>query len=111
MADFVIRKNSRFRESVPVRYHGGDVTGEGTLEELSLSGARIKGSTAVLPGMVLGLEILVPGEAEPLRVARATVQWVKDHTFGVELEPQREVAGRITNLIAAIVQKHHGRKP
>ncbi len=108
MAQFVLRRNMRFQEAVPVRYRGHGLAGDGILQDLSLSGARIRGITPVVSGMVLELDITVPGEKIPLRVDRAAVQWVRGLDFGVELTPQRDVAQRITRLIADMVQRQHG---
>lgn len=108
MPGFVMRRNMRFRESVQVRYRGHGLVGEGYLQDLSLSGARIKGITPVTDGMVLALDITVPAEPEPLQVERAAVQWVRGLEFGVELTPPPEVAERLTQLIAEMVEKQHG---
>lgn len=108
MAGFVMRKNQRFKESVPVRYRGHGLAGEGIVKDISLSGCHIKGTTPVVEGMVFELHIDLPGEQEPLRIEQAPVQWVKGLEFGVELKPQREVAERVTKLIADLVRKRHG---
>ncbi len=108
---FIIRKNVRFKEYVPVRYRGHGLSGEGYLQDLSLSGSRIKGITPVVEGLVLEVEIMVPGEETPLRIDRAWVQWVKGLEFGVELKPEPELAPRINKLIAALVEKEHGTAP
>jgi hypothetical protein len=109
MAGFVMRKNQRFPASVPVIYRGMDVAGEGTVMDLSLSGWQIRGNEPVSVGMALVLRVFLPGEAEPLRIERATVQWVKGSEFGVDIgTPPPKVAERITQLISALVKTHHG---
>lgn len=108
MTQFLLRKHTRFQESVPVRYRGHGLAGDGLLQDLSLSGARIRGITPVTSGMVLELAITIPGEPDPLRVDGAAVQWVRGLDFGVELAPQRDVAQRITRLIADMVHRQHG---
>lgn len=95
MGRFAVRKNQRFRESVPVLYQGKEVAGEGMVKDVSLSGWQIKGSEPVSVGMPLVLRVFLPGEPEPLRIDRVTVQWVKGVEFGVEFDtPSRKVMNR-----------------
>jgi hypothetical protein len=108
MAGFVLRKNQRFKDLVPVQYRGKGIFGEGMLKDLSLSGASIAGDVPVPIGMTLGLQLMVPGDPEPLLIDRAIVQWVKGLQFGVELTPRREIAERITKLISEKVKGKHG---
>jgi hypothetical protein len=59
--------------------------------------------------MPLVLRVFLPGEPEPLRLDRVTVQWVKGVEFGVEFDaPSRKVMDRIERIIAELVQKQHG---
>ena len=109
MSRFVLRKNQRFRASLPVLYHGKEVAGEGMVMDLSLSGWRIKGNEAVSVEMPLSLRVYLPEEPEPLRLEGAIVQWVKGLEFGVEFgTSSRKIQGRIEQIIAGFVQKHHG---
>lgn len=109
MAGFAVRKNQRFKELVPVLYRGKGVAGEGMVKDLSLSGWQITGNEPVSVGMLLVLRVFLPGESEPLKIDRATVQWVKGLEFGVEFEtPQPNVANRITKVISTLVKKQHG---
>ena len=108
MAGFTFRKYQRFKESVPVRYHGHGSAGEGLLIDLSLNGGRIKGKMPVSEGMVVELNIPLPGDPEPLVIEQASVQWVRGLEFGIEFKPQRVVAERITALIAELANKRPG---
>ena len=109
MGRFVMRKNQRFRASVPVLYQGKEVAGEGMVKDFSLSGWQIRGNEPVSVGMPLVLRVFLPGEPEPLRIDQAIVQWVKGLEFGVEFDtPLRKVLDRIEQIIAGFVQKHHG---
>src|SRR4051812_16983863 len=92
---FTFRKYQRFKESVPVHYHGHGSTGEGLVIDLSLSGGHIKGKMPVSEGMLLELKITLPGDRETLTIEQASVQWVRGLEFGVEFTPQRVVAERI----------------
>ena len=107
MAGFVMRKNQRFKELVPVQYRGEGIAGEGMLKDLSLNGGSITGTVSVRVGMALGLHMFVPGDPEPLLIDRAIVKWVKGMEFGVKLTPNRDVAQRITKLITEKVKTHH----
>ena len=109
MGRFVMRKNQRFRASVPVLYQGKEVAGEGMVEDLSLNGWRIRGNEPVSAGMPLVLRVFVPGEREPLKIDGAIVQWVKGLEFGVEFDSRMDkVIHKIERIIAAFVQKHYG---
>jgi len=110
MAGFVMRKGQRLKAFAPLRYRGGGIAGEGIIKDLSLSGSYIIGNTPVSVGMVLALEIFVPGDPpEKLLIDRATVKWVKKAKFGVDFDsPQPELAERITQVIATLVKTQHG---
>jgi hypothetical protein len=109
MAGFVIRKNHRLKKLVPVRYLGDGIAGEGMIEDLSLSGSYMTGNAPVSVGMVLALQMFVPGDPEPLLIDRAVVQWVKGSEFGVDFDtPQPKVTERITQVISALVKTQHG---
>ena len=62
MAGFVLRNGQRLKTFAPVRYRGDGIAGEGIIKDLSLSGSYIIGNTPVSVGMVLVLEIFVPGD-------------------------------------------------
>ena len=109
MAGFVMRKNQRLKKLVPVRYLGDGMTGEGIINDLSLSGSYMTGNTPVSVGMTLALQMFVPGDPEPLLIDRATVIWVKGSEFGVDFDtPQPTVAERITTVISRLVKTQHG---
>lgn len=105
MAELVTRKHQRFERSVPVRYQGTGIAGEGIINDLSLSGSSMTGNAPVSVGMVLTLHMFVPGDQEPLLIDRATVQWVKGSEFGVDFgTPLPEVAKRITQVISRLAK-------
>jgi hypothetical protein len=85
------------------------MAGEGIIKDLSLSGSYMTGNASVSVGMVLALQMFVPGVPEPLLLDRAIVQWVKGAEFGVDfgaLPPK--LAHRITQVISTLVKTHHG---
>ena len=109
MAEFVMRKHQRLKRLVPVRYRGDGIVGEGIIQDLSLSGSYLTGNAPVSVGIALALELLVPGNSEPLLIDRVTVKWVKGSEFGIDFDtPQPKVAERITQVISTLVKTQHG---
>ena len=109
MPGFVMRKNQRLKKMVPMRYLGDAIAGEGIIKDLSLSGSYVTGTVPVSVGMVLALQIFVPGDPVPLLIDRAIVKWVKASEFGLDFDTlQPEVAERITKVIATLVKTNHG---
>ena len=109
MAGFGLRKGQRLKTFAPVRYRGEEIAGEGIIKDLSLSGSYIIGNVPVPVGMVLVLQIFVPGDPELLLIDRATVKWVKRSHFGVDFDNlQPKVAERITQVVSTLVKKKHG---
>ena len=105
MAEFVMRKHQRLKRLVPVRYRGDGIVGEGIIQDLSLSGSYLTGNAPVSVGIALALELLVPGNSEPLLIDRVTVKWVKGSEFGVDFDtPEPKVAERITTVISTLVK-------
>lgn len=110
MAGFGMRKGQRLKTFATVRYCGDGISGEGIIKDLSLSGSYIIGNTPASVGMVLALQIFVPGDPpEQLQVDRAPVKWVKGVEFGLDFDTLNpKVAEQITKVIATLVQKQHG---
>jgi PilZ domain len=109
MAGFVMRKGQRLKTFATVRYRGDGIAGEGIIKDLSLSGSHITGNKPVSMGMMLTLQVFVPGDPELLLIERATVKWIKRAEFGVDFDnPQPEVAERITQLVATLVKAQRG---
>jgi hypothetical protein len=109
MAGFTIRKGQRLKTFTTVRYRGARIAGEGIIKDLSLSGTHIIGNKPVSVGMVLALQIFVPGEPELLSIDHATVKWIKRAEFGVDFDnPQPEVAERITRIISTLIKTQRG---
>jgi hypothetical protein len=109
MTGFVMRKNHRLKKLVPVRYLGDGIAGEGIIKDLSLSGSYITGNALVSVGVILALQIFVPGDPVPLLINRAIVKWVKGSEFGVDFDtPPPEIAERITTVISTLVKKDYG---
>jgi hypothetical protein len=109
MAGFFVRKNQRIKRLVPVRYLGDGIIGEGIIKDLSLSGSYIAGNASVSIGVVIALQIFIPGDPEPLLIDRATVKWIKGSDFGVDFDTsQSQVTERIAKIISTLVKTQHG---
>lgn len=80
-----MRRHSRFPVSWRVVYGTTEFVAEGTVLDLTTRGWRIAGTMPVMPGMQLRLQVCVPERPEPLHVLRATVLWVHDHEFAIEV--------------------------
>jgi len=104
-----MRKNSRLKKLVRVRYLRDRIAGEGIIKDLSLSGSYMTGNAPVSVGMALALQMFVPGDPEPLLIDRAIVKWVKSSEFGVDFDtPEPKVAERITTVISTLVKTQQG---
>ena len=109
MAGVGMRKHQRLKKLAPVRYRGNGIAGEGMIEDLSLSGSYIIGKTPVSVGMVLALQMFVPGDPEPVLIDRAIVKWVTGAEFGVDFDTsQPKVAERVTTIISMLLKGQRG---
>ena len=79
-----MRRHSRFPVSWRMLYGTDEFLAEGTVLDLTARGWRLAGSMPVVPGLCVALQVWIPGRAEPIRVHRATVLWVKDLEFAIE---------------------------
>jgi hypothetical protein len=61
------------------------VMGDGQVTDLSNKGLRVRGDTAVMPGLEMTLFLYLPDGRDPLFVLSARVAWSKGHEFGVEI--------------------------
>jgi hypothetical protein len=68
-----------------MRYGTATFLAEGTVLDLTARGWRVAGTMPVVPGMRLTVQVSVPERPTLLRVQRATVLWVKDHEFAIEV--------------------------
>ena len=79
-----MRRYSRFPVSWRMLYGTDEFLAEGTVLDLTSRGWRLAGPMPVLPGLCVALHVWIPGKAEPLRIHRATVLWVKDLEFAID---------------------------
>lgn len=109
MAAFQLRKHQRFNEVIPLRYGNDATVCEGLLKDVSVGGGWITGAVPVSVGMVLRVQLCVPGDLEPFLIDRALVRWVKRLEFGVEFEGMPTmVSARLHRLIATLIHDLHG---
>jgi len=111
MSSYIFRDEQRFRLSVPIRFLGPGVAGEGILHDLSLSGGRIAGDAPVSVGTSLVVRFWLQGDAEPFELDEVEVQWVNGFEFGVAFTRLPDVAvERLNRAIIELVQHHLGSK-
>ncbi|MFN8005424.1 MAG: PilZ domain-containing protein, partial [Terriglobia bacterium] len=58
---------------------------EGALFEVSSHGTRCRTPDTLIEGDYLTLRLALPDEPQPLSIKLATVTWVRENRFGVEL--------------------------
>jgi hypothetical protein len=105
MSRHVVRKSQRIKTFATLKYRGYKLAGEGIIKNISLHGSYIIGNVPVTVGMVLVLEIFVPGITDLLVIDRATVKWVKRAEFGVHFDsPKPDVAEKIVEVIATLLK-------
>lgn len=94
------RKHPRVSARVQGYLRGNSQEVEGRTIDLSLGGARIESALPVSTGNVIFIRLVVPGQAAPLSIQEARVQWVSEQTFGVEFHNvQSESLDELEQLI------------
>lgn len=78
------RRDIRTSLSCPVYYSDGHFHASGIVENLTNRGGRLHGTHLVKVGMEL-MMLLIPPAKHALIVRKATVRWVDNPHFGVEL--------------------------
>ena len=106
MPALVLRKHIRFKRLIPVRYLKEGCAGEGIMMDLSMNGTKIMGDTPVAAGMVLTLQMFVPGDAEPSWIEHVKVQWVKGAEFGVAFDMIHSEEGERIALARVVKALH-----
>jgi PilZ domain len=78
------RRDVRIPVSCAVYYSDGDFHASGMTENLTDRGGCLRGTHLVTVGMEL-VVLLIPTEKHALIIKKATVRWVDDVHFGLEL--------------------------
>jgi PilZ domain len=81
------RRNIRTPLTCAVYYSDGAFHASGMTENMTESGGCLRGSHSVTVGMELTV-LLIPPAQRALMIKKATVRWVDDQLFGVELDRQ-----------------------
>ncbi|HSF66212.1 MAG TPA: hypothetical protein VLA67_02170 [Nitrospiraceae bacterium] len=108
MSRHIVRKSQRIKTFATLKYRGYKIAGEGIIKNVSLHGSHNIGNVPVTVGMVLALQIFVPGASDLLVIDRATVKWVKRAEFGVHFDgPKPAMAERIVEVVAMLAKAQH----
>ena len=86
LPELILRKHTRFKRLIPVRYMNEGPTGSGIMTDLSMNGTKITGDTVVTVGTVFTVQMFIPGHVAPSWIEKVKVQWVKGSEFGVTFE-------------------------
>lgn len=78
------RRDVRTPVTCPVYYSDGEFHASGMTENLTNHGGCFRGTHGVTVGMEL-VVLLIPTATHALMIKKATVRWVDDAQFGVEL--------------------------
>ena len=80
------RKHLRFAIQLPIAFSGDDISGEGTVIDISKGGwhVTVASNHNVPTGTYLALRIELPDHAPPLKVELAAVRWSQGRNFGLE---------------------------
>src|SRR5512146_300900 len=100
-----LRQCFRTPVACPVYYSDGAFHASGMTDNLTNSGACLRGTQTVKVGMDL-IVLLIPPAHKALLVRKATVRWVKDSLFGVELS--EEDCGAVGELDEGNPQQSQG---
>ena len=99
------RRDIRTPLSCPVYYSDGDFHASGMIENLTNRGGCLHGTHLVTVGMEL-MMLLIPPAKHALIIKKATVRWVDNAHFGVELN-ERD-CGAVGELEDANPQRQQG---
>lgn len=92
-----------------VEYRHARGQGDGMLMNLSLQGCQIKGAAPFASGTRLRLQLWLPDQAQPVKVERAAIRWVKDDRFGVSfLEVAPDARARLEQVFQLL---HEAQQP
>ena len=78
------RRDMRAPLCCPVYYSNGEFHASGMIENLTHRGGCLRGTHLVTVGMELVM-LLIPTAKRALMIKKATVRWVDEGQFGVEL--------------------------
>ena len=97
------RKHTRFAVQIPVSFKGDQLSGEGTILNVSGEGCAITAETIADVAAYLQVMMQLRAGEEPIQVDLAAVRWSSATRFGVEfikIRPEEE--GRLKNFVKAL---------
>ncbi len=78
------RKHPRIVCEYSISFEGVQLTGSGTVSNLSMGGCTLRSDTDVPTGAYLAFRISPPDYEPPIQVGLAAVRWVKGQESGLE---------------------------
>ncbi|NOS77491.1 MAG: PilZ domain-containing protein [Nitrospira sp.] len=100
-----VRRRYRYEVHCPIRYCINGQIREGIAVDMTREGWRLKGQETLAPGMMLSLDVTLPGAASSLPIARAVVRWVEGRECGVKLEQiEPEPAAQLSRFFSTLSQ-------
>lgn len=100
-----VRRRYRYEIRCPIRYCINGQIREGIVVDMTREGWRLKGEEALVPGMILSLDVTLPGAASSLPIARAVVRWVEGRECGVKLDRMEpEPAAQLSQFFSTLSQ-------
>ena len=104
-----VRQSARVQVRCPCSFSGEDVTGEGTVINLSKPGCAGESPTPVPIGTRIELHLLLPIHFFPVAVDHAEVVWSSDTRFGVRfVRIGYEDEARLQRLIEQYLRQDRG---
>lgn len=89
----------------------GDRIGRGVVMNLSRTGLRVLGDHSITPGTDLAVRLTIEENGPPLEVSRASVRWVNEHEFGLQIESLTPMAARrIAKLVGEEIRSRRANR-
>jgi PilZ domain len=82
--DITPRVRSRVAVEYPVSFTSDQVSGQGLLKNLTISGSEIESTVPFSIGAHLRLDVQLSGARAPITISHAVVRWKRDGRFGLE---------------------------
>lgn len=97
------RKHTRFAVQLPVSFSGDQLSGEGTILNLSAEGCAIMSEAVSSAAVYLHLKMHLREREEPVQIDLAAVRWSSATRFGVEFIKIRPEEGeRLKKFVQAL---------
>ncbi len=79
----IARKHPRFAVQLPASFSGENISGNGTVVNLSAGGCAMIGESGPAVSSYISLTIELSGNESPVAVELASVRWSSGSSFGV----------------------------